>query len=160
VRTSAVSHDRKGAVCLSRAGQPFFLVNPNSHFDPTTQLVLNPKAWVDAPLGQWEPRWLIYDNFRWQRQPSESVGCGWYILRSSSSKSAHVAELFTSSRQPLTWRRRPLTRKRKKRKENLAAPGRSEPDPTRVGFCRVHIKRGEPDKTPCSLHRESTPTFI
>src|SRR5262249_14227416 len=27
-------------------GQPLFLVDPNSKFDPTTQLVLNPKAWA------------------------------------------------------------------------------------------------------------------
>ena len=27
-------------------------VNPNSHFDPTKQLVLNPAAWADAPGGQ------------------------------------------------------------------------------------------------------------
>ena len=32
-------------------GQPLFLVDPNSHFDPTTQLALNPAAWTDAPLG-------------------------------------------------------------------------------------------------------------
>ena len=32
-------------------GQPLFLVDPNSHFDPTTQLALNPAAWTDAPQG-------------------------------------------------------------------------------------------------------------
>ena len=57
-------------------GQPFFLVNPNSHFDPTTQLVLNPNAWVDAPPGQWGTSAAYYDNYRWQRQPSESMGFG------------------------------------------------------------------------------------
>jgi hypothetical protein len=57
-------------------GQPLFLVNPNSHFDPTTQLVLNPNAWLDAPLGQWGTSAAYYDNYRWQRQPSESMGFG------------------------------------------------------------------------------------
>jgi hypothetical protein len=57
-------------------GQPLFLVNPNSHFDPTTQLVLNPNAWVDAPLGQFGTSAAYYNNFRWQRQPAESMSFG------------------------------------------------------------------------------------
>jgi hypothetical protein len=51
-------------------------VNPNSHFDPTTQLVLNPNAWVDAPLGQFGTSAAYYNNFRWQRQPAESMSFG------------------------------------------------------------------------------------
>jgi hypothetical protein len=38
-------------------GQPLFRVNPNSHFDPTQQLVLNPAAWVEPPYG-------TFSNFR------------------------------------------------------------------------------------------------
>jgi hypothetical protein len=57
-------------------GQPFFLANPNSHFDPTSQLLLNPAAWMDAPLGQWGTSAAYYSNFRWQRQPAESMGFG------------------------------------------------------------------------------------
>jgi hypothetical protein len=57
-------------------GQPLFLVNPNSHFDPTTQLVLNPNAWTDAPLGQFGASAPYYNDFRWQRQPAESLGFG------------------------------------------------------------------------------------
>jgi hypothetical protein len=57
-------------------GQPYFLVNPNSHFDPTTQLALNPAAWTDAPLGQFGVTSPYYSNFRWQRQPAESMGIG------------------------------------------------------------------------------------
>jgi hypothetical protein len=33
-------------------GQPFFSVDPNSHFDPTKTLVLNPKAFTDVGSGQ------------------------------------------------------------------------------------------------------------
>ncbi len=57
-------------------GQPLFLVSPNSHFDPTTQLVLNPNAWTDAPLGQFGTSAGFYNDFRWQRQPAESMAFG------------------------------------------------------------------------------------
>src|SRR3984885_14748704 len=57
-------------------GQPLFLVNPNSHFDPTMQLVLNPAAWTDAPAGQFGVSAPYYNDFRWQRQPAESLGFG------------------------------------------------------------------------------------
>jgi hypothetical protein len=54
-------------------GQPLFLVNPNSKFDPTTQLVLNPKAWVEPPYGTFGTSAPYYNDFRWQRQPGESM---------------------------------------------------------------------------------------
>jgi len=57
-------------------GVPLFLVNPNSKFDPTTQLVLNPAAWTDAAPGQFGVSAPYYSDFRWQRQPSESLGFG------------------------------------------------------------------------------------
>jgi hypothetical protein len=57
-------------------GQPLFLVDPNSHFDPTKQLVLNPAAWTDAPLGTFGASAPYYNDFRWQRQPAESMGFG------------------------------------------------------------------------------------
>ncbi len=50
-----------------------YSVNPNSHFDPTKQLVLNPAAWVDAPAGQFGDTAAFYNNYRWQRQPSEAL---------------------------------------------------------------------------------------
>jgi hypothetical protein len=49
------------------------LVNPNSHFDPTKQLVLNPAAWTDAPGGTFGTSSFYYNNFRWQRQPAEAM---------------------------------------------------------------------------------------
>jgi Carboxypeptidase regulatory-like domain/TonB dependent receptor len=57
-------------------GQPLFLVAPNSHFDPTTQLVLNPKAWVEPPYGTFGASAPYFNDFRWQRQPAESMAFG------------------------------------------------------------------------------------
>src|SRR5205814_9070465 len=53
------------------------LFDPNCKcFDPTTQLVLNPAAWTDAPAGQFGTSAAYYNNFRWQRQPAESLSFG------------------------------------------------------------------------------------
>jgi len=57
-------------------GQPLFLVNPNGNFDPTTQLALNPAAWQDVPSGVFGSSAPYYNDFRWQRQPAESLGFG------------------------------------------------------------------------------------
>jgi len=57
-------------------GQPFFPVNPNSHFDPSAALVLNPNAWTDAPPGTFGVSAPYYINNRWQRQPGESLSVG------------------------------------------------------------------------------------
>jgi len=48
-------------------------IDPNSHFDPTKQLVLNPAAWSDAPAGQFGATAAFYNNYRWQRQPKEAL---------------------------------------------------------------------------------------
>jgi hypothetical protein len=57
-------------------GVNLFNMSPNSHFDPTTQLALNPAAWTDAPLGQFGSSSPYFNDFRWQRQPAESLGFG------------------------------------------------------------------------------------
>ena len=57
-------------------GQPLFLVDPNSKFDPTTQLALNPNAWVEPPYGTFGASAPYFNDFRWQRQPSESIAIG------------------------------------------------------------------------------------
>jgi len=56
--------------------QPLFLVDPNSHFDPTQKLALNPAAWAEPPFGTYGTSAPYYNDFRWQRQPAESLGFG------------------------------------------------------------------------------------
>jgi hypothetical protein len=66
-----------GYTFLNRVpGQPLFLVDPNSKFDPTTQLALNPKAWVEPPYGTFGASAPYFNDMRWQRQPAESMAFG------------------------------------------------------------------------------------
>jgi hypothetical protein len=58
-------------------GQPLLLKDPNCHcIDPTKDLVLNKNAWVDAPAGQFGTSAPYLNDYRWQRQPSESFSFG------------------------------------------------------------------------------------
>src|SRR5579883_179066 len=58
-------------------GQPLFNVDPNCHcFNPQTTLPLNPNAWTDAAPGQFGTAAAYYNNYRWQRQPQESLSLG------------------------------------------------------------------------------------
>ena len=61
---------------FANGNQNLFAVDPNSHFDPTKQLALNSAAWVDAPFGQFGTSAPYYNNYRWQRQPAESINFG------------------------------------------------------------------------------------
>ncbi|MBV9743016.1 MAG: hypothetical protein JO099_04580 [Acidobacteriia bacterium] len=75
-------------------GQPLFTVDPNCHcFDPTKTLVLNPKAFVDAPAGTFGTAAAFYDNYRWQRQPAESASLG-RIFRFKESMSLNIRAEF------------------------------------------------------------------
>jgi hypothetical protein len=58
------------------SGQPLFLVSPNSKFDPTQQLVLNPAAWTEPAYGTFGASAAYFNDFRWQRQPGESMAFG------------------------------------------------------------------------------------
>ncbi|HSP69903.1 MAG TPA: TonB-dependent receptor [Bryobacteraceae bacterium] len=59
------------------SGQPLLNFDPNCKcFDPTTQLVLNPAAWSDAPAGTFGTSAPYYNDYRWQRQPAESLSIG------------------------------------------------------------------------------------
>jgi len=58
-------------------GQPLFLKDPNCDcIDPTRDLVLNPNAWTDAPLGQFGFSPGFYDDYRWHRDVSENLSLG------------------------------------------------------------------------------------
>ena len=58
-------------------GAPLSNFDPNCRcFDPTTQVVLNKDAWVDAPAGTFGTSAPYYNNYRWQRQPAESLSLG------------------------------------------------------------------------------------
>jgi hypothetical protein len=66
-----------GTTFWNRTGQPLLNFDPNCKcFDPTTQLVLNPAAWSDAAPGQFGTAAAYYSNYRWQRQPAESLSLG------------------------------------------------------------------------------------
>jgi hypothetical protein len=58
-------------------GEPLFLQDPNCHcIDPNKEFVLNPKAWVEPPAGQFGTSAGYYNDYRWQRQASESASIG------------------------------------------------------------------------------------
>jgi hypothetical protein len=56
-------------------GQPLFKISdPNCKcFDPQNATILNTAAFTDAPGGTWSTSAPFYNNFRWQRQPAESM---------------------------------------------------------------------------------------
>jgi len=55
-------------------GKSLLLVDPNCKcFDPTKQQLLNPQAWSEPATGQWGTSAPFYSNYRWQRQPAESM---------------------------------------------------------------------------------------
>jgi hypothetical protein len=70
-------------------GQPLFLKDPNCRcIDPTKDLVLNPNAWVDAAPGEFGKTAPYLSDYRWQRQPAESLSVGrlFYVNRERNVK--------------------------------------------------------------------------
>ena len=58
-------------------GQPLFLQDLNCHcFDPNKTLVLNPAAWSDPAAGQFGSSALYYNDYRYQRRPTEALSVG------------------------------------------------------------------------------------
>jgi hypothetical protein len=58
-------------------GVPLFTEGPNCHcFDPSQTFVLNPAAWTQPPAGQFGTAAPYYNDYRWQRQPSENANLG------------------------------------------------------------------------------------
>src|SRR5262249_8946652 len=83
-----------GYTFLNRlSGQPLFLADPHSNFDPTKQLVLNPAAWVEPPYGTFGTSAVYFNDYRWQRQPSESMAFG-RIFRIKERTSFYVRAEF------------------------------------------------------------------
>jgi Carboxypeptidase regulatory-like domain/TonB dependent receptor len=58
------------------AGQPLFTIDPNASFDPTSKLVLNPNAWTEPAPGTFGASPAYFNDYRWKRQPSESLAFG------------------------------------------------------------------------------------
>jgi len=59
------------------AGVPLFLKDLNCHcIDPTKDLVLNKDAWSNPTDGQWGAANAYYNDYRYQRRPSESFSVG------------------------------------------------------------------------------------
>lgn len=59
-------------------GEPLWTVDINCHncFDPEKDFVLNPKAWVDPPQGQFGTGAAYYGDYRQMRRPSEAMSLG------------------------------------------------------------------------------------
>jgi len=67
-----------GATLMNRVpGASPLTVDPNCHcFDPQQTLVLNPAAWAEPGDGKFGNSAPYYSDYRWQRQPSESLSLG------------------------------------------------------------------------------------
>jgi hypothetical protein len=63
----------RGTFSTRVPGQPLYLVNDINCgcFDYGHTQILNPAAWTDTPSGQFSPSAAFYNDFRYQRRPSE-----------------------------------------------------------------------------------------
>jgi hypothetical protein len=78
-RNNLSTYDFNTGTLFNRVpGVPVFLKNPNCHcIDPNSKdLILNPAAWVDAPVGAWAQGSVYYNDYRWQHQVTESMNFG------------------------------------------------------------------------------------
>jgi len=58
-------------------GVPLFTNTVNCHcYDPSQTFILNPAAWTQPPAGQFGTAAPYYNDYRWQRQPTESMSLG------------------------------------------------------------------------------------
>jgi hypothetical protein len=70
----ATAFGNSGQNFWNLTGQPLFLKDPNCKcFNPQSDPILNKAAWTDAPAGTWTTSAPFYNNYRWQRQPAESM---------------------------------------------------------------------------------------
>jgi hypothetical protein len=77
-------------------GQPLFLQDPNCHcFDPSRTIVLNEAAWTNTPNGTWTPSAAFYNDYRYQRRPSELMSFG-RIFRFGEGKQILIRAEFSN----------------------------------------------------------------
>jgi hypothetical protein len=58
-------------------GVPLYTHDINCHcYDPNTTFILNPAAWTQPPAGQWGTSAAYYDDYRFQRRPTENLAVG------------------------------------------------------------------------------------
>jgi len=77
-------------------GVPLYLVDLNCHcYDPSKTQVLNPAAWIDTPNGQFSPSAAYYNDYRYQRRPSELASVG-RIFRIKERASLQIRAEFNN----------------------------------------------------------------
>jgi hypothetical protein len=76
-------------------GQPLFTqdLNCKSCYDPVKDFVLNKNAWVDPAAGQFGASSIYYNDYRYQRRPSESLSIG-RIFRIKEGVSVNIRADF------------------------------------------------------------------
>jgi len=86
------------------SGVPLFLQDLNCHcFDPTKTLVLNPAAWAPSAPGTYGVSPAYYNDYRYQRKPTENFNVGrTFRIRESMSFSvrAEFANIFNRTVLP------------------------------------------------------------
>jgi hypothetical protein len=66
----------RGTLSNRVPGVPLYTTDLNGPLDPTTQFVLNPKAWSDPAAGQWGYSAPYYSDYRARRTPNETGAFG------------------------------------------------------------------------------------
>ncbi|MCU1337707.1 MAG: hypothetical protein JWO19_3288 [Bryobacterales bacterium] len=67
----------RGTYATRVPGVDPYLVDINCHcYDPSQTQVLNPAAWTNTPSGQFSPSAAYYNDYRYQRRPSELASFG------------------------------------------------------------------------------------
>jgi hypothetical protein len=75
--TSATGPYFQGTFMNRVPGQEPLAKDLNCHcFDPSTTFVLNPSAWVNPPAGQFGTSAPYYNDYRYQRRPTENMNLG------------------------------------------------------------------------------------
>jgi len=86
----------RGTFANRIAGQPLFLQDLNCHcFDPSRTLVLNPAAWTDPAAVQFSSSTAYYNDYRYQRRPSENMSFS-RLLRIKDKMSLNVLAELTN----------------------------------------------------------------